>query len=201
MKNESIHEIEELGKSDNPELLDLFNEAFEDYPLIPLLSAKPKATRAVMKAFLGFFGSTKSSFLYGIRQGDKLVCGSVSIDSTTEPSRFALIRFIFSLIRALGWRTAKMFEEIHKEETKYKFEERHFELVILGMLPTHQRMGCGRKMLHFLIEKARNEEYKGVILVANKDSPAFHFYLKEGFIVEKEFDVGEVTLCWMRLVF
>lgn len=92
-----------------------------------------------------------------------------------------------------------MFEEIHKEEPRY--EERHLELVILGTLPTHQRMGCGRKMLRFLVEKAREEGYKGVILAANKDTPAFHFYLKEGFIVEKEFDVGEVTLCWMRLPF
>jgi hypothetical protein len=37
-------------------------------------------------------------------------------------------------------------------------------------------------MLHFLYDEAKKEEYKGVILITVRDTPAFHLYLKEGFI-------------------
>jgi ribosomal protein S18 acetylase RimI-like enzyme len=190
--------IEELKVWDKQELLDLFTQAFEGgHPLVPALSSKPGATRAVMKAFLNFFGATKSSALYGIRKDGKLVCASLSLDSTTQPSAFALIRFIFALSWTLGWRSAKELEVVHREEPKY--EGRYLELVILGTLPAYQRQGLGSKMLRFLYEKAREGKYKGITLVADKDTPAFNLYLKEGYIVDKEFKVGERTLCWMRL--
>jgi hypothetical protein len=56
-------------------------------------------------------------------------------------------------------------------------------------------------MLNFLYNEAKREGYKGAILVADRNTPAFNLYLKEGFIVDKEFAMGEATLCWMRLVF
>jgi len=189
-------QIERLKGSNEPELLELFTQAFRDYPLIPALHAKPEAIRKVVKAYLDFFGG--KSLLYEIRKENKLVCASLSVDSTTKPSVLALIRFIFFLSRALGWHHAKELEIVHKEEPKYK--ERYLELVMLGTLPEYQRCGFGRKMLHFLYNEAKREKYKGIILVASRDTPAFHLYLKEGFIVEKEFLVGEITLCWMRLI-
>jgi ribosomal protein S18 acetylase RimI-like enzyme len=190
--------IEKLGRPHKQEVLDLFTQAFEGgHPLIPALSAKPGATRAVMKAFMDFFGSTKSSSLYGIRKDNKLVCASLSLDSTTEPSKLALIRFILALWRAIGWRSGKEMEIIHREEPKY--EGRYLELVILGTLPAYQKQGFGRKMLQFLYNKARREKYRGVTLVADKNTPAFNLYLKEGFVVDKELRVAGRTLCWMRL--
>lgn len=151
-----------------------------------------------MKAFLDFFGGSKSFLLYGIRKDNTIACASLSVDSTTEPSILALIRFIFSLWWALGWRSAKVLETIHKEEPKYK--EPYLELIIIGTLPKYQKQGLGRTMLHFLYEQTKRKGYKGVILVANHDTPAFQLYSKEGFVIDKEFSCREVTLCWMRLV-
>jgi len=192
-------EVERLKGSDKPGLLDLFVEAFKEHPLIPALGAKPEATGPVMNAFLDCFGGAERVLLYGIRKDNKLVCASVSLDSTVEPSEPALMRFIFSLYQALGWRIVREFEVIHKEEPKY--EDRYLELIIFGTLPAYQRQGLGRKMLHFLYNEAKKDGYKGVILVADRNTPAINLYLKEGFIVDKEFAMGEATLCWMRLVF
>jgi len=192
-------EVERLKGSDKPGLLDLFTEAFEEHPLIPALGAKPEATRPTMKAFLDYFGRTKSSLLYGIRQGNKLVCATVSSDSTASTSMPALMRFIWALWRALGWRVAKELGIVHREEPKY--EDRYLELIILGTLPAYQKQGLGRKMLRFLNNEAKKDGYKGVILVADRNTPAINLYLKEGFVVDKEFAMGEATLCWMRLMF
>ena len=192
-------EVERLRGSDKPGLLDLFTEAFKEHPLIPALGTRPEATRATMKAFLDYFGRTKSSLLYGIRQDNKLVCATVSSDSTAATSMPALMRFIWALWRALGWRVAKELGIVHREEPKY--EDRYLELIILGTLPAYQKQGLGRKMLRFLSNEAKQDGYKGVILVADRNTPALNLYLKEGFVVDKEFAMGEATLCWMRLVF
>jgi len=192
-------EVERLEFSDKPGLLELFTQAFKEHPLIPALDAKPEAAEPLMKAFLDCFGGTKRTLLYGIRQDNKLVCASVSLDSTVEPSKPALIGFIFAVYRALGWRIVKEFEVVHKAEPKY--EDRYLELVILGTLPAYQRQGLGRKMLNFLYNEAKKEEYKGVILVADRNTPAFQLYSKEGFIVDREFAIGEAAMCWMRLRF
>ncbi|MEM3627603.1 MAG: GNAT family N-acetyltransferase [Candidatus Bathyarchaeia archaeon] len=179
-------------------MLDLFTEAFKDgHPLISALSDRPEATRKVMKAFLDFFGSAPKSFMYGIREDGKLVCASVSVDSKKDPSMFALIRLIFSLCRAIGWKNAKELETVHKEEPKY--EGNYVELVILGTLPACQRKGYGQKMLHFLFELAQKEGFKEITLVADKSTPAFHLYQKGGFMVDKECNVCGRILCWMRL--
>ena len=113
-------EIERLRGSDKPELLELFTQAFRGHPMVPTLGAKPEATRTVMKAFLNFFGGTKSSLLYGIWRDNKLACASLYLDSTIKPSTLALIRFTFSMFRVSGWRAGKEFEVVHKQEPKYQ---------------------------------------------------------------------------------
>jgi ribosomal protein S18 acetylase RimI-like enzyme len=177
----------------------LFTQAFKEHPLIPAIGAKSEATRPVMNAFIDFFGGTESSLLYGIRKDNKLACASVSLDSTVKPSKPALIGFVFSLAQAVGWRITREFEAVVREEPKY--EGRYLELVVFGTLPAYQRQGLGRKMLNFLYNEAKREGYKGVILVADRNSPAFNLYLKEGFSVDRVFIMGGATLCWMRLVF
>lgn len=191
--------IEQLKKTDMLELIDLFTQAFDiNHPLIPALKIKPEATRKVIKASLDFFCNFKSYYLYGIRKDNKLICASLSLDSTIKPSIFSLIRFAIVLILTLGWHSRE-FKIIHKEGKKYK--GKYLNLILLGTLPAYQKQGFGRKMLHFLQKKAKEEKYKGVILITNKDLPAFHFYLKEGYIIDKEFKVSGTTFCCMRLEF
>lgn len=189
--------IEELKGSNYSEVLELFTRAFKDYPIATTLHLETEKTRAVIETFLNFFWKTMTASLYGILKDNKLVCTSLSVDSTTKPSILSLIRFIFSLIRIFRY-SAREFEKVHSERPKYK--ERYLELVLISTLPEYQRQGFGRKMLHFLCEKTIREDYKGIILVVRRDAPAFQWYLKEKFSVEKEFLCGEVNLCWMRLI-
>jgi ribosomal protein S18 acetylase RimI-like enzyme len=191
-------EVVRLGVSDRLELLELFTEAFREHPLIPLLDAKPEATGSLMKAFLDCFGGTEGTLLCGIRRDDRLVCASVSVDSTAHPSAPVLLRFIFALWRALGWRVAKQFQMVDKAKPKY--QDRYLELVVLGTLPAYQKQGLGRCMLNFLYNEARKENYKGVILVADCATPAFRLYLKEGFAVDRDFSICEAPLSWMRRI-
>ncbi|MCS7222105.1 MAG: GNAT family N-acetyltransferase [Anaerolineae bacterium] len=189
-------QVEQLGHSNKSEMLDVFTQAFAKPPLIPAIGTRIWNIKRMMNAFLDFFGGTKKSRWYGIRENRRLVCASLSVDSSEEPSGLALFRFIFALSRAIGWRAVKELGVIYKEKPKY--EGRYLELILLGTLPASQQQGFGRKMLRFLLETAKKQGFRGVILVADRATPAFRLYLKEGFKVDKEFAVGETALCWMR---
>jgi len=192
-------EVERLKGADKPEMVELFIQAFEKHPLIPALGGKPELGRPIMDAFIDCFGRAESSLAYGIRQDDKLICTSITMDAGEEPPKLVLMGFIFTLYQALGRYVVEEFKVIHDKEPEY--QERYLELLIFGTLPSCQQQGFGRKMLSFLYDKARDGDYKGVTLMAGRDTPAFQLYSKEGFVVDSEFTVGGEPLCWMRLNF
>ena len=51
----------------------------------------------------------------------------------------------------------------------------------------------------FIIHAKKNN-YNGVTCVVNSSRPAFKFYRKEGWIVDKAFYIGNYHFCWMRHV-
>ncbi|MHC4248657.1 MAG: GNAT family N-acetyltransferase [Planctomycetota bacterium] len=188
--------IERLHLSARPALLDVFTRAFIEQAFMPSIGRQPGTVRAVMKGFLRFFGGYRSLLLHGIRRDGRLVCGSVSADSSEEPSALAAALFFVELVRALGWRITTGFGTIHREQPKY--DERYLELVLLGTSPSCQRLGLGRRMLRFICDEAKRRDYAGVILVTDRAAPAFRLYTESGFTVDSEFPFAGVTLCWMR---
>jgi len=191
--------VEQLKASDKPELVELFIQAFEEHPLIPTLGAQQALAKQGMNAFLDCFGGTESSVAYGIRKDDKIISALLCLDADAEPSRPALMQLILFLSRTVGWDTIKGFEVIAREEPKY--QERYLEVMIFGTLPLYQKQGFGRRVLQFLYDEAKRLDYKGLTLLADRKTPAFQLYSKEGFVVDRDFTVGGANLCWMRLVF
>ena len=192
-------EIEKLRGSDKAELVELFTQAFREHPLIPALGAKPEMARQGMDAFLSCFGGARSAIAYGIRKDGKLISASLCLDAGEEPPRPALLQLVLFLTRVAGGGVVKELEVIAKEEPKY--QDRYLEVLMLGTLPPYQKQGLGRRVLRFLYDEAKRLDYKGLTLLADCNTPAYQLYLKEGFIVDREFTVGETTLCWMRLTF
>ncbi len=208
-----IVKLDPFNPSIRAELLDLYIKAFANYPFISILYTSPEVLKSFMKFLLDFNLSNRSVLLYGIRVDNRLICASISVDSKCKYPLSVLIRSIFPIayvllkhVRELWIIRREMLKEIPSRDrmhlmTSYrpKYVKRYLELAILGTLPEYQRQGYGRKMLHFLYNEAKQREYSGIILITARDTPAFHFYLKEGFIVDKEIQLEHATLCWMRL--
>ena len=192
-------EVEKLKAADKTELIELFIQAFGGHPLIPTLGAEPALAKQGMDAFLSCFGGTDSSVAYGIRKDDNLISAALCLDADAGPSRPALMQLVLFISRTVGWDVVKGFEVIAREEPRYK--ERYLEVMIFGTLPLYQKQGFGRKVLQFLYDEAKKLDYKGLTLLADRNTPAFHLYLKEGFVVDREFTVSGADLCWMRLAF
>ena len=81
---------------------------------------------------------------------------------------------------------------------KREGDERRLELMLLGTHRDYQGQGLGRTMLRYLYGFAREQGYTSVVLEAAKHTPAFGFYQREEFEVEKEIELPSMPLCMMR---
>jgi GNAT superfamily N-acetyltransferase len=71
-------------------------------------------------------------------------------------------------------------------------EDHSYKLNKLYVLPIAQGTGSGKALLNKAIEVAKAADSTSLFLQVNKDNNAYTFYLKNGFIKEKEFkfDIG-----------
>jgi len=214
--------IEQLESSDKTELLKVLRQAFKNAPL-PKLARRPRIIRILVKTLqrlfgekigmrinLLFFGGLTSFPAYGIRKDGQLVCVAILSDSAEEPKLSTLSTIVLwpiGFLAALGFcvgrilrrRTALELEMTFKEMPEY-WKERYLELQVFGTLPMYQKQGLGRAMLRFLCKKAEVEGYEGIRLSTTRDTPAFHFYIKEGFTVEQDLIIGSESIVLMRLI-
>lgn len=188
--------VVELFEQDEPEYMDIIIQAFHDFPQIPVLIEKPEKTRTIIKNLVNLYEKTGRIKVFGIRENDRVICVGFCIDSDSKPGLFRTLRFGFSVLKTLGLEGIREFW-IYKRN-KPQYEKKCLELFFYGTRTNHQRQGFGASMLQFLYEYARKNGYGGVTGVTNTSRPAFHFYMKEGWIVDKEFKIGKYTLCWVR---
>ncbi len=188
-------EIEKLDLSQREEILGILKQAFSRHPFLepdtPLLT-----TEAMLELIIDSFGSSGKAVLYGIRKGGALVCVSFSVDSRYEPKGFALISFFFGLFRILGWKLMRNFIRAFSERPHYT--DPYLDLTLIGTVPAYHGKGLGRVMLRFLYDLAKEQGYHGIILAVAKGTPAYNFYLKEGFVIEKDSPFGFMVLSHMR---
>jgi len=187
--------IERLDISQKAEILGVLRQAFAAHPILPP-GTPDKTTEAMLELMLDTFSVTEEAYLHGIRMEGTLACCSLSLDAHAEPKGPAVIRFFLRLFSILGWRLARDFVRAFSKRPKY--EGRYLDLMLLGTTPDFQGHGLGRQMLRFLYGFAEEHGYKGVILGVAKDTPAYGFYCKEGFVVDSEVRIGSMPLCNMR---
>jgi len=204
------HHVEQLRANDEEAtrtLAGAFGDSLDNVPLTPAQRAKVRVNLGVWRSM-----SDHDDFVYGIRKDEKLVCVAVLSNCMPQASkRFqvtAPLLWIFDRVLAIAlrvglwlrWQPAMELATIRQETPKRK-KDGYLHLIAIGTLPSYQGQGFGRAMLHFIRQVAEKKGAKGILLDTHSDNPACHLYLKEGYIVEREFRLGSKGLVWMRLDF
>ena len=192
------HEIIPLHKQNEPEYMEILITAFQDSPQIPALIEKPEHTETIIRNLLKLYEKTGSIKLFGINKDDVLICVGVCIDSDSKPSFLRTFTFGFSLLRTLGAEGIRQLWMYNKNKPIY--DKKYLELIFYGTRASFQQKGYGRSMLNFLYDYAKTNGYGGVTGVTNTSRPAFHFYMRDGWMVDKEFVIGTYTICWVRRI-
>lgn len=187
--------IETLDRASRAEIVEVFGAAFNEHPLLPPGQCG-RRSRLLATSFLDAFAAAPDARLFGIRRDGRLDCAAFVFDAGYQPRGFTLILLLIRMVRAVGWRMSRTLARVLSE--KPGKEERRLELMILGTRVDCQRQGLGRAMMHHIFEFARCQGYQSVVLEVAKETPAFGFYLREGFLVEKEIALPTMPLCLLR---
>lgn len=193
---ETQSKVIELSEKDEQELIDISSIAFFTVPHIPALIKKPKYTKTVVSNLYYLYKGTGKTQSFGIKKDNKLVCVGFCIDSDLKPRLSKKIKFGFVIFRTLGIKGIRQFLKANKKRPKY--DNTCLELMLYGTLPSYQKQGFGRQMINFLYDFAKKNNYGGVTGVTNSTRPAFKFYMRTGWIVDKEFFIENYKLCWVR---
>jgi GNAT superfamily N-acetyltransferase len=219
--------IEQLESSDKAEASKVLAQAFSGIRS-PMPATQPRIIRVLvstirrvlgrnigMRAKPILFSGFANFITYGIRKDGRLVCVAVVSEAEKMPQRppilSKIVLWLLGLIglislvvfwvgRMLRRQVALEAERLGKEMSEY-YKGRYLELVPLGTLPAYQKQGFGREMLHFIRREAESKGYEGICLFTDPDTPAFQLYLKEGFMVEKDFKIASESTVLMRLAF
>ena len=191
-----IDQIETLGKTRRSEVVDVLANAFRDYPTLP---PDPTGRRShlMVTAALDVFASAPDATLFGLSRDGELACVAFVFTDGYEPGGLALALFLWRMVRVIGWRQFRMMARVMSEKRR-DGGRRLLELMLLGTHSDYQGQGLGRTMLHHLFGFAHERGYASVVLETAKQTPAFEFYLREGFEVEKEISLPTMPLCMMR---
>jgi len=175
--------------------VEVIGAAFREHPILPP-DPSGRRSRLMANALLDAFAAAPDVRLFGVRRDGRLDCAAFVFDAGYEPRGLTLILLLFRMVRVLGWRMSRTFAKVLSE--KPAAEERRLELMILGTRTDCQRQGLGRALMHHVYEFARGQGYQSVVLEVAKETPAFGFYLREGFLVEKELALPMMPLCLLR---
>ena len=187
--------IETLRDEDRTEILEVLGEAFSDHPMLPTDPSGSKS-RDLATALLEGFASAPDVSLLGIRRDGRLDCVAFVFDGSYEPRGWSLVLFLYRMLRVLGWKMTRDFGTVLSAKTDES--ERRLELMLLGTRPECHGQGLGRSLIHHIYEFARSRGYQSVVLEVAKETPAYGFYPREGFVVDREMELQSSTLCMLR---
>ena len=187
--------VETLDALKDQEALAVLAQAFRDHPVLPP-NTPPQTSKALLELMIRTFACGDSCRLHGIRKDGSLACVAFSLDAQAEPGGTAILLFFFRMCRILGLRTALEFVKALAKRAKHK--DRYLELLLLGTKPAYHGQGLGRMMLNFLYGFAGEQGYRGVVLDVAKETPAYRFYVSEGFVVDRESTMNNMPMCSMR---
>jgi ribosomal protein S18 acetylase RimI-like enzyme len=187
--------IETLGRERRNEVLEVLGAAFAIHPLLPA-DQSGRTSRRLVEIIIDALDEAPDACIFGIRRQERLDCAAFVHDAAYAPHGIALLRLLFGMVRILGWRMTYTFARVLS--AKPKAPERRLELMIIGTRDDAQQAGLGRAMIRHVFSFARARGYESVVLEVAKETPAFGFYLREGFQVEKEIALPAMPLCLVR---
>ena len=194
--NESIIKYKEYNSSYEEEVLEVFYEAFVNYPLFYNIfedefKTKEKFLECYKKILKGIFKATirKDSCYVGLKDGQ---VASVVIIESPDNKPIGVWDYAVSgmpgIIMRLGLKNTFKFMDLSErtEVVVKSIKQAHWHLYFLAVDPKTQSKGLGTDAIqNFVIPLVKNNNGKMITVTTNSEKNV-NFYLKNGFSLVKE---------------
>jgi ribosomal protein S18 acetylase RimI-like enzyme len=191
--------LKELDSSTLDSLTDLLVKAFSKDPLVAYLFRGRNQTREVYRFYrllLSVF-SSKGSLYVDSSEANGLILWNDSIASPgfREWSRSGIVNVLGLSVQTVFrlFRVGLTVERAHKQTIK----SRHLHLILLGVYPSSQGKGIGRRLLDILLEEANRLSLPCYLETQNEKN--VQFYESAGFTVEKTLQISRSLKSWSML--
>jgi len=189
-------ELMKLKQIDYEEALKIFTLSFSDGPQLPALYDNPELTDSIMRLLFNLYKGSGNTWRCGLKINDRLISVAHCVDATAKPKKIMTLKFALALFRRSGFKIIKQIMIYDKNKPIY--DGPNLEIMLYGTLPEYQKQGYGKELMEFIYSEAKKQGYKGVTGITNKSKPAYRFYMKNDWFVDKEFSINNHTLCWVR---
>lgn len=187
--------VEQLPYSAREEVLAVLDQAFHNHPMFPA-DTPMEVTRQFTRLMLETFWVEGHAYLHGIRHDGRLACVAFTGDAQHEPGLWPMVRFFWRALMVFG--PKEMWDMVRGFGARPKYDRPYLELQMLGTLPDAQGQGHGRAMLRHLEAFAVAQGFEGIILATGNETPAYGFYVKEGYTVDACLPTSGMQLCHLR---
>ena len=184
-----------LDPSDRSAIMAILGPAFASHPMFPPGTPQGKVD-ALLGLFLDTFFVPGHSHLFGIDKDGRLACVALATDPRHEPKGLAGALFFCRALPILGPVALAAFVRAFSGRPVY--DQPYLELFLIGTVPGSQRQGLGKEMLRFLARFSVEQGFRGLILGVARNSPAYGFYVREGFVADRELSYRGMPICCMR---
>jgi GNAT superfamily N-acetyltransferase len=192
--------IEVLGPDDVPAILDVFGDAFADYPVMRYVLGRGGNTAPRLRQLIGYFVLRRVRLggpMFGARTADGTLAGvatvTVPIESVAPPDLLAARDRVFD---ALGQDCRARHDTYAKAATLFGSLGPHHHLNMLGVRHTSHGRGIGRLLLDAVADLANADTGSSGVSLTTETPENVKLYEHCGYKVVGEALVADSFQTW-----
>jgi len=194
------HRIEVLGPEDAPAILEVFCDAFADYPVMRYVLGPGGNSPSRLRQLIGYFVLRRVRLggpLFGTRAADGTLSGvatmTVPIESVSPPDLLAARDRVFD---ALGRDCRIRYDAYAKAATLFGGQGPHHHLNMLGVRHAWHGKGVGRRLLDAVADLANSDPGSGGVSLTTETRENVKLYEHCGYEVVGEARVADEFQTW-----
>lgn len=198
--NKMASSIQRIDESDISQIVDVFWDAFYDYPVMRVVIGNVEEKydyrlRLLIKLFVMKRFMRRGPILGATRGGTLVAC--VTVTSPHDKSADDSLKEIEELIwNELGQEAQKRYKALCKLWSKFEMEEPHYHVNMIGVRSSFESQGLGSKLLKAVHQMSDDDPVSCGVTLTTEDPANLPFYNRHGYEIEANYIFSEALKTW-----
>lgn len=195
--------IQRLDESNISQILDVFCDAFHDYPVMEVVIGSvgkkyDKYLRLLIKLFVMKRIMRGGPILGVAHNGVLIACATITSpqDKITDERLKDLKKIDESIWYELGREARNRYKELCKLWDGFEVEEPHYHINMIGVRNSFKGRGLGSKLLEAVHQMSYDDPDSCGVTLTTEDPANVPFYQHHGYKVEANFVFSEALETW-----